>query len=145
MEEDSLNVVLMIQVPLKQRQVPPPMSAELSMAPQASMMMESADMAGRAGVEAAVIGHGEIEGPFTEIDGLPIERDPRFPIRVTVQFYKATTTGQPTAADIEQIHTEISQVYESGDAVGSLVTQGLTQRPTEHTGPRWHPWRWPLR
>ncbi|NJL97436.1 MAG: hypothetical protein HC924_00675 [Synechococcaceae cyanobacterium SM2_3_2] len=144
-EEDSLNVVLMIQVPLKQRQVPPPMSAELSMAPQASMMMESADMAGRAGVEAAVIGHGEIEGPFTEIDGLPIERDPRFPIRVTVQFYKATTTGQPTAADIEQIHTEISQVYESGDAVGSLVTQGLTQRPTEHTGPRWHPWRWPLR
>ncbi len=143
-ESDSLNVVLLIQVPLKQRQAPAPMSAELSAAPQSSMLMES-DMASRAGVEAAVIGHGEIEGPFTEIDGLEIERDPRFPIRVTVQFYKATTTGQPTAADIEQIHTEISRVYEAGDAVGSLVTQGLTQRPTEHTGPRWIPWPWPRR
>ncbi len=143
-EEDSLNVVLLIQVPLKQRQAP--RSNELSMAlpAPASMMMES-DSVGRGGVEAAVIGHGESEGPFTEIDGLAIERDPRFPIRVTVQFYKATTTGQPTVADIEQIHTEISRVYEAGDSVGSLVTQGLTQRPTEHTGPRWIPWPWPRR
>ena len=41
-------------------------------------------------VEIAVIGHGEVEGPFTEIDGLDIERDPRFPIRDHVaHFYDA--------------------------------------------------------
>ena len=44
-------------------------------------------------VEEAVIGHGEVEGPFTEIDGLEIKRDDKYPIRVTVQFYKATSNG----------------------------------------------------
>jgi hypothetical protein len=47
----------------------------------------------RSDVEEAVIGHGKVEGPFTEIDGLEIERDERYPIRVTVQFYKATSNG----------------------------------------------------
>ena len=32
-------------------------------------------------------------GPYTELDGLTIERDPRFPVRVTVQFYQATSNG----------------------------------------------------
>ena len=60
--------------------------------------------------EAAVIGHGELEGPFTEIDGLEIERDPNFPIRVTVQFYKATSNGVASSNDIEEIASEIQKV-----------------------------------
>lgn len=139
-EEDSLNVVLLIQVPLKQRQTLD--ALELAPMPAAPMAMEQSSVAARdAGIEAAVIGHGEVEGEFVEIDGLEIERDPRFPIRVTVQFYKATTTGEITETDMAQIREEIERVYEVGDHVGSLVTQGLTQRPTEHTGPRWWPWR----
>ena len=51
-------------------------------------------------VENAVIGHGKIEGPYTEIDNMAIERDPRFPIRVTVQFYKATSNGVVSEKDL---------------------------------------------
>lgn len=117
--EEGLNMVLLIQVPLKQKN------------PQQSyfgfdMCCESAAPAsgaseGRSNVEAAVIGHGELEGPFTEIDGLRIERDPNFPIRVTVQFYKATSNGVVTEADIREIHDQIQRVYEDADYVGSLV------------------------
>ena len=48
-------------------------------------------------VEAAVLGHGPELGPYTELAGLTIERDPRFPVRVTVQFYQATSNGVVTA------------------------------------------------
>ncbi|MGB3571504.1 MAG: hypothetical protein WBA01_05635, partial [Phormidesmis sp.] len=94
-EEAGLNMVMLIQVPLKQKDsfqsfgtaADSSTLQELAMpAPQAAMQRES-------NVEAAVIGHGEVEGPFTEIDNLEIVRDPDFPIRVTVQFYKATDNG----------------------------------------------------
>jgi hypothetical protein len=93
-------------------------------------------------VEAAVIGHGEVEGPFTEVDNLAIERDPRFPIRVTVQFYKGTSNGVVSAADMKTIHQQIAQVYEDADYVGSLVVGSQTDRPTEHDGPQQEPPDW---
>jgi hypothetical protein len=79
-------------------------------------------------VENAVIGHGELEGPFTEIDNLSIERDERFPVRVTVQFYKATSNGVVSEADLQAIKKQIDRVYAQSDYVGSLVTQGETGR-----------------
>ena len=87
-------------------------------------------------VEDAVIGHGEVEGPFTEIGGFPIERDERFPVRVTVQFYKATSNGVLSADDVNEMAEQIDRVYRDADYVGSLVTQGETGRPTEHEGPK---------
>jgi hypothetical protein len=92
-----------------------------------------AEESARSDVEAAVIGHGEVEGPFTEIDGLAIRRDGRFPIRVTVQFYKATSDGIVTESDIEEIAEQIDRVYEDGDYVGSLVVDG-PRRPAEYDG-----------
>ncbi|MEN8209513.1 MAG: hypothetical protein ABFR50_09715, partial [Candidatus Fermentibacteria bacterium] len=83
-------------------------------------------------VEAAVIGHGELEGPFTEIDGLEIVRDPAFPIRVTVQFYKATSNGVASQQDIDDIADEIQKVYDEGTYVGSLVVPDPgSYRPTD--------------
>jgi hypothetical protein len=128
--EDGLNVVLLIQVPLKQKEVARGWFDGLAMddmqaAPSASMAKESA------GVEDAVIGHGPVEGPFDEFQGLAVERDPRFPVRVTVQFYKATADGRVTDADVREIRRQIDRVYASGDYVGSLVTDGYTGRPTE--------------
>ena len=93
-------------------------------------------------VETAVIGHGDVEGPFTEIDGLQIERDPRFPVRVTVQFYKATATGQPSPDDVRAIKDQIDRVYEHGNVVGSLVVEGETGRITEYDGPKVQPHTW---
>ena len=139
--EEGLNMVLLIQIPLKQKQ-PMRFALEegmtLGMAPAAAEkeMDEASD------VEAAVIGHGEVEGPFTEIDGLPIERDPDFPIRVTVQFYKATSNGVISAADVEAIADQIQRVYDEADYVGSLVVDGPSDRPTEYDGAKVEPDDW---
>jgi hypothetical protein len=44
-------------------------------------------------VDEAIVKVGEAEGVFSECRGLQIDRDPSFPIRVTLQYYKATSTG----------------------------------------------------
>jgi hypothetical protein len=100
------------------------------------------ERAASSNVEAAVIGHGRVEGPFTEIDDLEIERDPRFPVRVTVQFYKATSNGVVAEADLVDIRKQIARVYADADYVGSLVTQGTTGRPTEYDGSKQEPPGW---
>ena len=89
-----------------------------------------------------MIGHGDIEGPFTEIDNLDIERDPNFTIRVTVQFYKATSNGVVSAADMAEIHGQIQKVYDEADYVGSLVVDGQQGRPTEYDGDHTEPEDW---
>ncbi len=141
-EAKGMNMVMLIQVPLKQ-------TPRRRFSAMESMPM-SAPMAGAAStlkqqasdVEAAVIGHGKVEGPFTEIDGLAIARDPNFPIRVTVQFYKATSNGVVSTGDMQQIQRQIARVYADADFVGSLVTEGETGRPTEYTGPKQQPPGW---
>lgn len=139
--EEGLNMVLLIQVPLKQKT---PMHTKGLAAP----CCDSASPSGGAyrsrgsDVENAVVGHGKVEGPFTEIAGLPIERDPKFPIRVTVQFYKATSNGVVNDDDLASIASQIERVYAKADYVGSLVTGGDTRRPTEYDGDKHEPADW---
>jgi hypothetical protein len=126
----GLSCVMMIQVPLQQpqrlRSAMPAMGAPAAMKCMAgSMDLEECD------VDEAVIGHGEVEGPFTEIDGLAIKRDPRFPIRVTVQFYKATSNGVMDATEMADLAAQISSVYTDAKAVGSLVCDPDRGRSTE--------------
>ncbi len=131
--EEGLNMMLLIQIPLKQKT---PRNTwfdccdcccESAAAPSGGAMGR-----GVSDVEEAVIGHGELEGPFTEIDGLRIERDPAFPIRVTVQFYKATSNGVVTEDDIREINEQIQRVYEDASYIGSLVLPEYgTHRPTD--------------
>jgi hypothetical protein len=129
--EKGLNCVMLIQVPLVQPQrsrsamAAPPLCAAMGAPAMDSLCEQECD------VDEAVIGHGEVEGPFTEIDGLPIKRDVRFPIRVTVQFYKATSNGVVTAAEIDAIAAQITAVYKDAKAVGSLVTEPDRGRATE--------------
>jgi hypothetical protein len=118
----AASAVLLIQVPLKY-------AAATRFAPMDAMGMELER--GISGVEPAVIGHGAVEGRFTEIDGLAIERDERFPIRVTVQFYKATCDGAPDEDAIVEIGAQIERVYADAKMVGSLVDAGETGRATE--------------
>ncbi|MEM7795538.1 MAG: hypothetical protein AAF579_13945, partial [Cyanobacteria bacterium P01_C01_bin.118] len=138
----GLNMVMLIQIPLKQKQpfLPEPMAFAA-----ADMPMEEAELSTiqrSSNVEAAVIGHGEVEGPFTEIDNLEIERAPDFPIRVTVQFYKATSNGVVSADDMREIYEQIQQVYDDADYVGSLVLDGRQERPTEYDGNHTEPDDW---
>lgn len=137
--EEGMNMVLLIQVPLKQKN---PMRFDM-LAMTESAAFDDGDRArGGSDVDNAVIGHGALEGPFTEIDGLEIERDERFPVRVTVQFYKATSNGVVSATDLDQIKAQIDRVYKDADYVGSLVTSGETGRPTEYDGDKHEPPGW---
>ncbi len=106
---------------------------------------------GESNVEQAVLGHGEVLGPFREMGGLELKRDARFPIRVTVQFYKATSNGVISDADLKAAHDDIERVYADGDYVGSLVVpEGERTRPTDWIkddpqGGAWWPmpdWSW---
>ena len=158
--DPGADVLLFIQVPLRYRQppqrggygagvgsgapMPPPASAPSG---AARMRAESSD------VEVAVLGHGEVEGPFLELNGQQVVRDDRFPVRVTVQFYRATSNGIVSDADLDEVRAQIERVYEQADYVGSLVVpDGPRNRPTDwiRTHPEaeadsWRPFGWWLR
>lgn len=135
--ETGLDMVLVIQVPLKQKNPWYP----VALSPDEEYA-EVAAAPGTGDVEAAVIGHGAVEGPFTEIDDLDIERDPEYPIRVTVQFYRATSDGVVTEADLAAVSDQIERVYADADYVGSLVVDADPDRPTNHDGPQFEPADW---
>jgi len=140
-EESGLNMVLLIQIPLKQK----PQRLTLFGGYEEESVMKSESMAAplmESNVENAVISSGPVEGPFIEIDGLKIKRDPDFPIRVTVQFYKATSNGIVNERDIDEIAHQIRKVYAQGDYVSSLVTGGGAGRITEYDGVKIQPRSW---
>jgi hypothetical protein len=134
-DREGLNVVLLIQVPLKQRE-------RFRGGLAGTDMLFCCILGEPSDVEEAVIGHGRVEGPFTEIDGLEIERDDRYPVRVTVQFYKATSSGVVSKEDMADIAAQINKVYQQADYVGSLVVEGQTGRPTEYEGSHVEPPDW---
>lgn len=74
---------------------------------------------------------GEKQLQFDELNGLAmVERDTRYPIRVTLQFYKSTQNGLLDADIMGAIKKMLSTSRKQADFVGSLVTQN-TQRSTE--------------
>ena len=133
--QPGLDMVMIVQVPLLHREPRRPAMA------MGGYDMAESDMAAapsaRSNVETAVIGHGPTEGPFAELRGVDVRRDTRFPVRVTVQFYRATSDGDVDPGDIADIRDQIDRVYADARFVGSLVTDGWTGRPTEsvHTPP----------
>jgi hypothetical protein len=135
---EDANLLMLIQVPLKYRTAPRQYQAYESAsdalgpsvpAPSAAPMKMARDE--RSDVDVAVIGHGKTDGPYTELDGLSIERDSRFPVRVTVQFYQATSNGLVSVADVDRMAAQVDKVYASADYVGSLVVP----RPRDRTRP----------
>jgi hypothetical protein len=142
------NVLMLIQVPLRYRaprydaplkmakadyDMPP---ATASSATGGSATTKSPSPRERADVDTAVLGHGPTEGPYTELDGLTVTRDPRFPVRVTLQFYQATANGIVDRANMKAMARQIKKVYGKGEYVGSLVvpTGVDRKRPTNWTG-----------
>jgi hypothetical protein len=156
--EEGSDMMLIVQIPLKHRHrgylpglsggAPPP-SAPMGAARSSRAMPrpEQSD------VEEAVLGHGDDLGPFVEMNGLRLERDDRFPVRVTVQFYRATSNGVVDDADLTAVHDGIRMVYDDADYVGSLVvprerrhrpTDWIRERPREaatwsHVAQPWRP------
>ena len=136
---EDANLLMLVQVPLRYREPPRRKAAVGGLpflaapAPSAAMEMKRAE---RSDMEVAVLGHGPLEGPYTELGGLQVERDARFPVRVTVQFYQATATGRIGEAEMAHLAKLVGKVYEKGDWVGSLVVPGPgdARRPTAWDG-----------
>lgn len=133
---DDANLLLLVQVPL--RYVDPPRRKAFALSAPAPAAAQAAGLAAEraADMEVAVLGHGELQGPFTELDGLSVERDPRFPVRVTVQFYQAVSSARVGEAQVASLAALVGKVYEKGDWVGSLVCPGPgdARRPTAWDG-----------
>ena len=146
------DVLFLIQVPLIQQarrrfpSPPMPVAAPTAMGGAAKPAMKSPaaeSAADVSDVEQAVLGHGPNLGPFNEGNNLRFARDPKFPIRITVQFYKATSNGVVDESDLDGIARSIGSVYEHADFVGSLVLpEGDSRRPTAWTNipAQWFPW-----
>lgn len=159
--QKGADVLFLVQVPLKHAQIgrlggalpsgapgggmaapataPAPMPSKAQSAKKDSL--SAADE--KSDVEQAVLGHGPNVGPFNEGHRLRLERDPKFPIRITVQFYKATSNGIVSDIDLDSISRSIGSVYEHADAVGSLVMpEGDPRRPTawQKVPHEWFPW-----
>jgi hypothetical protein len=147
--EEGADMMMVIQVPLRRREPPRAQygaydgmalgggtaAQPVSAAPMPAAVASSSGSARRAmrsDVETAVIGHGEDMGRFPGLRELRLVRDERFPIRVTVQFYKATSNGVVDAEDLDDARRAIDRVYADADYVGSLVVPegDRTPRPT---------------
>lgn len=142
--DEGSDMVMVIQVPLVHQvsYAQPSMDAAnpapASVANPSKAKSSSAELGAvaqeRSDVEQAVIGHGSDRGPFAEMANMNLVRDTQFPIRVTVQFYKATSNGVVSDADLRAMYDEIHQVYSNADYVGSLVVpSGDRTRPTAWT------------
>lgn len=142
------DVLFLVQVPLVHAHRGALGGAYSTGMPASPMAKKSAaksvaPMDERSDVEQAVLGHGPNLGPFNEGRGLSLVRDTKFPIRVTVQFYKATSNGVVSEADLDGIARSIGSVYEHADYVGSLVMpDGDPRRPTawQKMPGEWFPW-----
>jgi len=123
-EEKQKNMILIIQVPLKQPRNRydygyPQMegyNVELmckSMEQPKKMRKKKRNCArGGVNMEDAIIKVGNSEGKYKEIGGLEIKRDERFPVRVTLQYYKATDNGLVNDAVMEGIYNQLKQASE---------------------------------
>jgi hypothetical protein len=83
------------------------------------------------GMDNAMIRAGVTHSKFLGIDKSTVERDERFPIRVTIQLYKVTDDPNLDPSAFEDMAANIIKIYSVGEAEGSLVVDGDTGRSTE--------------
>lgn len=154
--QKGADVLFLVQVPLKHANVgrlggamPGGMGGGGPMTPSAAAPAKESAKGGavakdeKSDVEQAVLGHGPNLGVFDEGHRLKVERDPKFPIRITVQFYKATSNGVVSDIDLDSISRSIGSVYEHAEFVGSLVLpENDPRRPTawQKVPREWFPW-----
>jgi hypothetical protein len=137
-EEMRNNVIIIIQVPLKRKIIPIDErenffdDEDFYSAGSFGTFNKSLISSHTVNVEDAIVKVGPSRGDFVEINDLEIERDPRFPVRVTLQFYKTTDNGIIDEGVMKTIAKQIEDSRKNADFIGSLVIGGITDRPTEH-------------
>ena len=147
-EEKNRNVIYIIQVPLKTKAPPSkgfgimtlsclPMAmmggpALLSVQESVPLSVPGSRSATRGADWAMLEKSTEVKGDYPGTRGLELERDDRFPIRLTVQIYTVTDESNLAPQVMKQIAERLEAVKTQGVNEGSLVVDGKKGRPTEH-------------
>jgi hypothetical protein len=155
-EEHLSNALMLIQVPLKQK---PPVTRSFNQTGgdyfnggcDSDYELEAcvcfgSDMCGDAGggsraihkkinktsvgMDMGVISTGVDQGEFTGTQDQELERDYRFPIRCTMQYYRVTDEDNINEHDATDIKEQLETLYNVSDAKGSLVFD-ISNRTTE--------------
>ena len=140
-EEQAKNVVYVFQVPLKTKPRAPRAYASLcsyggNLECCAMSFDRGVALGAPRGMDDAILEKGtDVKGPFEGTRGLALERDDRFPIRATIQFYRVTDSTFIPNEPLEQFQKQLECVYSKGANEGSLVTEPNKGRPTEHNVP----------
>ncbi len=95
----------------------------------------------------AIVSIGESVGEYKELKGVgaKLKRDARYPVRVTVQFYKTTSNGGVSAEDLAIIASQFDEVRTKTQGTPKPATSlvmggGDTGRPTEPGKVGWPAW-----
>ncbi len=81
-------------------------------------------------VDHVIVKLGESKGKVAPISAQRIVRDKRFPIRVTLQFYKATSNGSFDNDTCKEINSQFEKAKTGSVAFGSLVVDRDAQKRT---------------
>lgn len=134
-DEKAENVLMVIQVPLKVRK----QTRSLFTNGVQNQMFDFAlneklcllsSMPTR-GMNMGVVGVGSSAGLYTGTKGLTFERDERFPIRCTFQYYRTTDQGYINERNVKDIAEQLAQQTKVSVASGSLVYSDDSKRVTE--------------
>lgn len=140
-DEQERNALLIYQIPLKVKNLPMPMygfnsfstnSMQLNCVKKKKSCSSNESMTNcRArGMDNAVLSVGKSHSDFKGITSSEIERDPQFPIRCTIQFYKVTDEEDIPMEEFEEMAQNINRIYTSAEKSGSLVVEN-SDRKTE--------------
>jgi len=75
----------------------------------------------------------ELRGLMDEDSDYALERNQEYPVRVTLQYYKATDNGAVDKEIMDDVVKQLEASQKQSDFMGSLVTEYDPQRPTEWT------------
>ncbi|EQC42374.1 hypothetical protein SDRG_00111 [Saprolegnia diclina VS20] len=127
--EEACNYVMIVQIPLQQK--PPPPRRQYSNLACYHCEEEECELGSfestfeRPDVEEAMVSLGDALGPFPKLSQFSkVTRDARYPIRVTIQFYQATSNGVVTREIVERLCDRMEQVKANATWWGSLVCKG---------------------
>merc|ERR1719474_1144009 len=76
----------------------------------------------------------ELRGLLDEDEDYRLERNEEYPVRVTLQYYKATDNGVVNKEIMDDIVKQLEASQKQADFMGSLVTENDPNRPTEWYG-----------
>merc|ERR1712157_489503 len=73
----------------------------------------------------------ELRGLLDSVKDYKLERNEEYPVRVTLQYYKATDNGAVNKEIMDDIVKQLEASQKQADFMGSLVTEYNPNRPNE--------------